>query len=144
MKDDRVRFIQNAKPDDMLRNPVLFGQYATDDGKEWVDKKFPTLSEKQSEILQEQKSREAKQRAYDFYSGLKPVGTKSNVTPKIKDIMKTQPAKAERLIRDHNAAVQQAIEEYTGKYGELSEYEQKYLIQKYLITNGTLENLNKD
>jgi len=143
-KDGRVRFIQNAKPDDMLRNPVLFGQYATDDGKEWVDKKFPTLSEKQSEILQQQKSKEAKQRAYDFYSGLKPVGTKSNVTPKIKDIMKTQPAKAERLIRDHNAAVQQAIEEYTSKYGELSEYEQEYLMQNYLITNGTLENLSED
>ena len=143
-KDGRVRFIQNAKPDDMLRNPVLFGQYATDDGKEWVDKKFPTLSEKQSEILQQQKSKEAKQRAYDFYSGLKPVGTKSNVTPKIKDIMKTQPAKAERLIRDHNAKVQEAIQAYTSQYGELSEYEQDYLMQNYLITNGTLENMNED
>ena len=144
LKDDRVRFIQNAKPDDMLRNPVLFGQYATDDGKEWVDKKFPTLSEKQSEILQQQKSQEAKQRAYDFYSGLKPVGTKSNVTPKVKDIMKTQPAKAERLIRSHNEAVQKAVEAYTSQYGELSEYEQEYLMENYLITNGTLENMNKE
>ena len=144
LRDDRVRFIQNAKPDDMLRNPVLFGQYATDDGKEWVDKKFPTLSEKQSEILQAQKSKEAKQRAYDFYSGLKSVGTKSNVTPKVKDIMKTQPAKAERLIRDHNAKVQEAIQAYTSQYGELSEYEQDYLMQNYLITNGTLENMNED
>ena len=144
LRDDRVRFIQNAKPDDMLRNPVLFGQYATDDGKEWVDKKFPTLSEKQSEILQQQKSQEAKQRAYDFYSGLKSVGTKSNVTPKVKDIMKTQPAKAERLIRDHNAKVQEAIQAYTSQYGELSEYEQDYLMQNYLITNGTLENMNED
>ena len=144
LRDDRVRFIQNAKPDDMLRNPVLFGQYATNDGKEWVDKKFPTLSEKQSEILQQQKSQEAKQRAYDFYSGLKSVGTKSNVTPKVKDIMKTQPAKAERLIRDHNAKVQEAIQAYTSQYGELSEYEQDYLMQNYLITNGTLENMNED
>lgn len=144
MKDDRVRFIQNAKPDDMLRNPVLFGQYATDDGKEWIDKKFPTLSEKQSETLQQQKSQEAKQRAYDFYSGLKPVGTKSNVTPKVKDIMKTQPAKAERLIRSHNEEVQKAVEAYTSQYGELSEYEQDYLMQNYLITNGTLENMNKE
>ena len=144
LRDDRVRFIQNAKPDDMLRNPVLFGQYATDDGKEWVDKKFPTLSEKQSEILQQQKSQEAKQRAYDFYSGLKPVGTKSNVTPKVKDIMKTQPAKAERLIRSHNEAVQKAVEAYTSQYGELSEYEQEYLMENYLITNGTLENMNKE
>lgn len=144
MKGGRVKFIQNASPTDMLRNPVLFGQYATDDGKEWVDKKFPTLSEKQSEILQQQKSQEAKQRAYDFYSGLKSVGTKGTITPKVKDTMKTQPAKAERLIREHNAAAQQAIEEYTSKYGELSEYEQKYLMQNYLITNGTLENLSKD
>ena len=144
LRDDRVRFIQNAKPDDMLRNPVLFGQYATDDGKEWVDKKFPTLSEKQSEILQQQKSQEAKQRAYDFYSGLKPVGTKSNVTPKVKDIMKTQPAKAERLIRSHNEAVQKAVEAYTSQYGELSEYEQDYLMKNYLITNGNMENMNKE
>lgn len=144
LRDDRVRFIQNAKPDDMLRNPVLFGQYATDDGKEWVDKKFPTLSEKQSEILQQQKSQEAKQRAYDFYSGLKPVGTKSNVTPKVKDIMKTQPAKAERLIRSHNEAVQKTVDAYASQYGELSEYEQEYLMKNYFITNGTLENLSED
>lgn len=144
MKDGRVRFIQNAKPDDMLRNPVLFGQYATDDGKEWVDKKFPTLSEKQSEILQQQKSQEAKQRAYDFYSGLKSVGRKDNITPKVKDIMKTQPAKAERLIRSHNEAVQKAVEAYTSQYGELSEYEQDYLMRDYFITNGTLENMNEE
>lgn len=144
MKDGRVRFIQNAKPDDMLKNPVLFGQYATDDGKEWVDKKFPTLSEKQSEILQQQKSQEAKQRAYDFYSGLKSVGRKDNITPKVKDIMKTQPAKAERLIRSHNEAVQKAVEAYTSQYGELSEYEQDYLMRDYFITNGTLENMNEE
>ena len=144
MKDGRVRFIQNAKPDDMLKNPVLFGQYATDDGKEWVDKKFPTLSEKQSEILQEQKSQEAKQRAYDFYSGLKSVGRKDNITPKVKDIMKTQPAKAERLIRSHNEAVQKAVEAYTSQYGELSEYEQEYLMEEYFITNGNMENMNKE
>ena len=144
MKDGRVRFIQNAKPDDMLKNPVLFGQYATDDGKEWVDKKFPTLSEKQSEILQQQKSQEAKQRAYDFYSGLKSVGRKDNITPKVKDIMKTQPAKAERLIRSHNEAVQKAVEAYTSQYGELSEYEQDYLMKNYLITNGNMENMNKE
>lgn len=144
MKDGRVRFIQNAKPDDMLKNPVLFGQYATDDGKEWVDKKFPTLSEKQSEILQQQKSQEAKQRAYDFYSGLKSVGRKDNITPKVKDIMKTQPAKAERLIRSHNEAVQKAVEAYTSQYGELSEYEQDYLMRDYFITNGNMENMNKE
>lgn len=143
-KDGKVKFIQNASPTDMLRNPVLFGQYATDEGKEWINKKFPTLSEKQSEITQAQKDKESKQRAYDFYSGLKSATTKNTVTPKIKETMATQPNKAERLIREHNDKVSQAIQEYTSKYGELSEYERDYLMENYFITNGTLENISEE
>lgn len=142
-KDDRVRFIQNTDEASKLK-ASLFGQYSTDAGREWINKEFPTLSEKQSEILEQQKTAEAKKRAYDFYSGLKGVGTKSTLTPQVKDVMTTQPNKAERLIRDHNAAVSKAVEAYVQQYGGLSEYEQDYLMKNYFITNGNIENLSEE
>lgn len=139
-KDGKVKFIQNTDDASKLK-ATLFGQYSTDAGREWINKQFPTLSEKQSEILNKQKTAESKKRAYDFYSGLKTATTKGTVTPKIKDIMVTQPAKAQRLIQEHNAQVKQAVDAYIGKYGELSKQESDYLTKNYFITYGTLENI---
>ena len=140
-KDGKVKFIQNTDEASKLK-ATLFGQYSTDAGREWINKQFPTLSEKQSEILNEQKTAEAKKRAYDFYAGLKSATTKSVVTPKIKDTITTQPEKAKRLIKEHNAQVKQAVDTYTAKYGELSEQEADYLAKNYFITYGTLENIS--
>lgn len=142
-KDGRVRFIQNTDDASKLK-AGLFGQYSTEAGKEWIDKRFPTLSEKQSEIVNQQNSASAKQRAYDFYSGLKGVGTKSTMTPNIKDTLKTQPNKAQRLTEEHNAEVSKAVQAYTSKYGELSDYEKDYLMKNYYITIGNVKNLSEE
>jgi hypothetical protein len=142
-KDGKVKFIQNTDDASKLK-ATLFGQYSTDAGREWINKKFPTLTEKQSETLNAQKSAESKKRAYDFYAGLKESTTKGTVTPKIKDTMVTQPAKAERLIQEHNAQVQKSVDAYTSKYGGLSTQEQDYLTKNYFITYGTLENLKEE
>lgn len=142
-KDGKVRYIQNTDDASKLK-ATLFGQYSTQAGREWVNKKFPTLSEKQSEILNQQKSDSAKKRAYDFYSGLKNTQMKSAITPDIKDLAKNQPNKAQRLIADHNAEVKKAVDAYTAKYGDLSDYEKNYLMSKYYITVGNLENLSED
>lgn len=139
-KDGKVKFVQNTDDASKLK-ATLFGQYSTDEGREWINKQFPTLNEKQSEILNEQKTAESKKRAYDFYSGLKSATTKDVVKPKIKNIMEAQPEKAKRLIQEHNAQVKQAVDTYIGKYGELSQYESDYLTKNYFITYGTLENI---
>jgi len=140
-KDGKVKFIQNTDESSKMK-ATLFGQYSTEAGKEWINKKFPTLSEKQSEILNKQKTAEAKQKAYDFYSGLKNAQLKSSVTPDIKEIIKTEPNRAQRLIKEHNDKVKEAEEAYTAKYGELSDYEKNYLTSKYYITVKNIENLD--
>lgn len=140
-KDGKAKFIQNTDDTSKLK-ATLFGQYSTDAGREWINKKFPTLTEQQTETLNAQKSAESKQRAYDFYSGLKETTTKGSVTPKIKDTLTTNPEKANRLITEHNASVQKAVDAYVSKYGELSEQEQDYIDSNYFITVGTMENIN--
>ena len=142
-KDGKVRFIQNTDDASKLK-ATLFGKYSTEPGKEWIKNDFPSLSNKQSEILNKQKDTESKKKAYDFFSGLKSANTKGTVTPEIKEIMKTRPNRAQSMIEEHNSSVKKAVDSYVSKYGELSDYEQEYLKDNYYITVKNVENISED
>jgi len=132
MKDGKVKYVQNTDDASKLK-ALTIGQYSTEAGREWVNRKFPTLSEKQSAIVEKQKTKEAKERAYQFYAGLKGVKTKSSIVKRAKEVIESQPNKAARLISEHNAQVSKVIDEYIAKYGELSDYEKEYIAERYYI-----------
>lgn len=138
-----TRFIQNKDETSVIKSSI-FGQYSTEAGKDWIKKGFPTLSDKQNEAVNKQKTEESKQKAYDFYTGLKSASTKGTVTPEIKEIMKTRPNRAQSMVEEHNSSVKKAVEAYIGKYGELSDYEKEYLRDNYYITVKNVDNLSKD
>lgn len=62
----KVRFIQDQDFSSRLR-AGMFGQYQTDAGREWVKEGFPTFSEKQSGVIQEQETLNDKERYADMY-----------------------------------------------------------------------------
>lgn len=141
-KDGKVKFIQGV--DDWSKvQSTIFGKYATKEGREWIKKDFPSLTEKQSDIVKKQTSRSGKQRAYDFFAGFKDIQSKQGLTSSIKEIVHSQPARAKRLASEHNRKIDEAVKKYQNKYGEMTAYEKDYLKKQYYISVENFENTKK-
>lgn len=107
----KVRFLQNQDTGSSLQ-ALLFGQYATKNGQDWLNSGMPTLTDKQTAQLQGL-STEKKQQYYDYYTSAKKATGRDKAMTDIKDAISTGNINgASKVASEYNATVDKALSGY--------------------------------
>lgn len=129
----KLRYLQDMSQDDVL-NASVFGQYSTEAGRNWISEGFPTLSDSQTQNVDKQTTREAKEQYVDFYQGLKKVSGRQDVYDEVKAAATTGDYnKAQRLAQEFNQKVYDAMSGYYQKHDELPKDLEETLQKRTLI-----------
>lgn len=147
-----IRYLQDMNIDDRIK-ASLFGQYSTEAGRSWIDEGFPTLSEKQTENVDKQPTREQKQMYVDFYQARKAVDyTASNgkrgrqaAYDEVKAAAKAGDLnKASRLAEEYNQKVTDAMSKYWDAHEEMPQDLQDEMLSSLYINVGRVVENVKD
>jgi len=107
----KTRFLQDTDDGTKLQS-LLFGQYATKAGQNWVNSGMNTLSEAQTKQL-EGLSPEKQKQYYDYYQAAKNTTGRDDAVAKIKEAAKAGNLnEAARLGAEYNAKVTKAMGSY--------------------------------
>lgn len=107
----------------------LFGQYSTEAGRNWIEKGFPTLSEKQTEKVEQQGSREQQELYADYYTATKNIdyenangkGRQAAYDAAKAKALEGNANGAATIAAEYNAAVDRAMAEFWSKHDTLPE-----------------------
>lgn len=123
-----IRYLQDMDVDSQVK-ASLFGQYATEAGRNWIADGFPTLTEKQTDKVDSQPSRELKQLYTDFYQAKKGIqyqvqtedGKKKGRDAAYAEVKKAAESgdvnRATRIASEYNAAVNKALAKFWQEHG---------------------------
>lgn len=137
----KIRYLQNTDPDSVL-NASIFGQYSTENGRNWIKEGFPTLSESQTEKVDAQSSRSVKEQYADFYTAIKKADGRQDAYDEVKAAALTgNQTRAAQAAQAYNQKLIDAEAEYRSKHDELPQKLQDELdgmrINVSKITNNT-------
>ena len=119
---------------DSVVNSTVFGQYSTEAGRNWIKEGFPTLSDSQTQKVDQQATREAKEQYVDFYQGLKKASGRQDVYDEVKAAATTGDInKAQRLADEYNQKVYDALAYYYSKHDSLPKELEETLQSRTLI-----------
>lgn len=115
-----IRYLQNMDPNSTL-NATLFGQYATENGSNWIDQGFPTLSDSQTKSVDAQATRSAKEQYADFYTAIKQnAGGRQDAYDEVKAAALTgNQTRAAAAAKTYNDKLVEAEAEYRSKHQDL-------------------------
>lgn len=117
----KIRYLQDMDIDSQLK-ATLFGQYVTPAGQDWINQGFPTLSESQTEKVDQQGSRQAKEQYVDFYQARQKAKGRQEAYDSVKEAVKSGDTnKAARLAQEYNDKVNKAMAAYWEKHQEMPE-----------------------
>lgn len=129
-KNDKgnIRYLQDMNVDEQVKASI-FGQYSTEAGRNWIKEGFPTLTEKQTQKVESQGTREEQEVYADFYSAIKNVDYKNDQgtgRQAAYDVIKEAAVagntnKAQKVAAEYNDAVDKAMAQYWSKHQELPE-----------------------
>lgn len=139
-----IRYLQDMSIEDQLK-ASLFGQYSTEAGRGWIDEGFPTLSENQTEKVDEQTSREAKQMYVDFYQARKKASGRQDAFAAVKEAaLAGDNNRAARLADEYNQKVTDSMAEYWEQHDDMPQELQDEMLSKlYINVNNVIKNANK-
>lgn len=122
-----LRYLQDMDVDSQLKASV-FGQYSTEAGRNWIKEGFPTLSEKQTQKVDAQATRKAKEQYADFFVARQQASGRKDAFDKAKEaaIRGDQNATA-RFAKEYNDKVDSAMNDYWAKHNDLPKELQKEL-----------------
>ena len=129
----KLRYLQDMDQNSVI-NATIFGQYTTEAGRRWVKEGFPTLSDSRAEKVDKQKTRELKEKYYDFYSASDKVKGRKDAYEEVKNaaIMGDE-NRAQRVAKEYNDKVHDALSAYYLKHEELPSKLKKELSQRIFI-----------
>lgn len=129
----KLRYLQDMDQNSVI-NATIFGQYTTEAGRKWVKEGFPTLSDSRAEKVDKQKTRELKEKYYDFYSAIGKVKGRKDAYEEVKNaaIMGDE-NRAQRVAKEYNDKVHDALSAYYSKHEELPSKLKKELSQRIFI-----------
>lgn len=129
----KLRYLQDMDQNSVI-NATIFGQYTTEAGRRWVKEGFPTLSDSRAEKVDKQKTRELKEKYYDFYSAIDKVKGRKDAYEEVKNaaIMGDE-NRAQRVAKEYNDKVHDALSAYYSKHEELPSKLKKELSQRIFI-----------
>lgn len=138
----KVRYLQDMGIENQLK-AALFGQYATDAGREWIKEGFPTLTESEmrlgskegsGDVTFEDLPRNLQEEFYDYYAATKKVTGKNDTLDRIKEAVRDgNIRKAQRLGDEYNEKAKDAIQGYFKKHKDLPPELQDEMTSKLFI-----------
>ena len=137
-----IKFLQGTTDPDKLQ-ALLFGQYATKAGKEWVNNGMTTMTKSQTERLQEL-PQGAKEKYYDFYVSKSKLLGSDKALEEIKSAAKTDLNRARRLTKEFNSKVDDVVVDYYKKQPNLpTELKDEVENSMKIDIQDVIDNLNK-
>lgn len=137
----KLRFLQNTDDDSKIRS-AAFGQYVTENAREWIKSEFPTLSEKQTEKVDKAVTREDKIRIADFYTTMKKAPKRTTAYGSVKSaLMEGNLTKARNLADEYNSNIDTLMANYYAVHGQLDEELADELRKKYINTDSIQKRL---
>lgn len=136
-----IRFAQNNDTPSRIQS-LLFGQYSTKNGQDWIKEGFPTLSPEQTKKVYSQPDDETKQQYAEFYQAMEhSSGRQSAFDAAQAALSDHKPNKAKRLVDEYNNKINESLQGYAAKYGgNLPNELQDVLDRKYIKFNNVEDN----
>lgn len=151
-----IRYLQDMDVESQFK-ASLFGQYTTDSGRQWIKDNFPTLSEKQTETVDSQPTRELKEQYAEFYSAKKAIDYtvetdegkakgRTAVYGEVKNSLNSGDInKGSRIAEEYNAAVDKAFAKYRQENPDMpKELEDELLKSTYINVAKIQKNIEKE
>lgn len=145
----KVRYLQDMGIDNQLK-AALFGQYATDAGREWIKEGFPTLTDSEmrlgskegsGDITFEDLPRDMQEQFYDYYAATKKVTGRNDTLEKIREAVRDgNIRKAQRLGEDYNNKAKDAMKGYFQQHKDLPPELQDDMVSRlYIDVQGKID-----
>jgi hypothetical protein len=140
IKDDKLRFPIERIPSNMIKG-ALFGNYATDEGKQYIENEGRPFSEKQTETFKDLSNSKP---AFDFISKNRALTTKGEILIALQNSNLEEAQKKELLTKFYGYKLSDTGEELKPQGITLEEYQQAQESQKgYSTSIGKALALNK-
>lgn len=138
-KNGKIRFMQDTDPFSKTKANI-FGQYSTDAGKDWIKEGFPSLSESQTNKVDQQSSPETKRKYADFYVARKKADGRQDAYSSAKEaVQEGDFNKAARVAQEYNSKVDEAMQEYWAQHEDMPEDLQDELLSSIYINIKTIK-----
>lgn len=138
-----VRYLQGTDEWDKLR-ATLFGQYATQEGQDWLKGGFQKLNEKQSNKVLSRDSRAEEQLYMDFYTAKNNVSGRQDAYNQVVAAAKEgNYNKAKRLADEYNQQVSESMGSFWSNHDDMPQELRDELNETYINPDNIYEKNNK-
>lgn len=142
-RNGNVRYLQGTDEWDKLR-ATLFGQYATQEGQDWIRGGFQKLNEKQSNKVLSRDSRADEQLYMDFYTAKNNVSGRQDAYNQVVAAAKEgNYNKAKRLADEYNQQVSEAMGSFWSNHDDMPQELRDELNKTYINPDNIYEKNNR-